>query len=105
MSSTVLLRHGDQWLALSPEALRDALELANNIMPNVRTTTATEDDSPLWLNVPQVSRLCNVSETHLRDEIALGNIKTRRFGRSVRIHRDFLEHQTSHLDRIDDGDE
>ena len=98
MTDHVFIPFNGRVLALDAQTFQDAVELADKIMPSKDTKARTDDDKPLWLTVSQVSRLCNVSETHLRDEIALGNIKTRRFGRGVRIHRDFVEHQTGHLD-------
>ena len=84
-----------RWLALAPETFQDALTQGSRLMSQDQPKQT--DDRPVWLTVKEVSRLCNVSETHLRDEIALGHIRIRHFGRGVRIHRDFVEHQTGDL--------
>jgi excisionase family DNA binding protein len=105
MTSKVLIPFGDQWLALTLEQYQEAIQRGTQLIPSLATTSVQNaDDTPVWLSVPQVARLCNVSETHLYDEIRLGHIHARHFGRSVRIHRDFVEHQTGHLDRNDDAD-
>lgn len=56
-----------------------------------------QDEKPLWLSVPNVAKLCSISETYLYDGIRLGHIPSRKFGRGVRIHRDYVEHQTGEL--------
>lgn len=105
VTDRILIRHGDQWLALSTDAYREALQRGNQLMPSLHITSAeTECDKSVWFKVAQVAERCNVSETHLRDEIALGNIKTRHFGRAVRIHRSFVERQTGDLMSNDGSD-
>jgi excisionase family DNA binding protein len=106
MSDKVIIQHGDQWLALTLESYQEALQRGSQLAPCMDSTSVQNaDDTPVWLSVPQVARLCNISETHLYDEIRLGHVRARRFGRAVRIHRDFVEHQTGHLDRIDGAGE
>ena len=104
MSDLIVLPLMDgRWLALSPGSFQTALTRGQQIMPQEQPKQL--DGRPVRLTVPEVSRLCNVSETHLRDEIALGHIQIRRFGRGVRIHRDFVEHQTADLMGNGDSDE
>jgi L-ascorbate metabolism protein UlaG (beta-lactamase superfamily) len=85
LTDFVLIPYGERMAAFTVEALQEALQRAETIVPT-HTPKPVNDDRPIWLTVPQVSRLCNVSETHLRDEI-------------------FVEHQTGHLDRIDGAGE
>ena len=92
-----------RWLALSPDVFQEALKQGSVLIPKEQAERQ-DDETPIWLSVQDVARLCNISETFLYDEIKLKHIRARYFGRGVRIHRDFLEHQTSHLDRVDDGD-
>lgn len=92
-----------RWLAVSPKSFQDALMRGSQLIPVDKPKQ--DDDKPVWLTIKDVARLCSVSETHLRDEIALKHIRTRRFGRGVRIHRDFVEHQTGNLVSNCDGDE
>ena len=105
MTDKVILPLMDgRWLALSPETFQQGLqqgsELAQQEQPKQQ-----DDQKPIWLSVPDVARLCNLSETFLYDEIRLGHIHSRRFGRAVRIHRDFVEHQTGDLMGNDGNDE
>jgi excisionase family DNA binding protein len=69
---------------------------------NAELAPLPQDDQPVWLRVPEVARLCSVSPTYLYDAIRVGDIKTRNFGKGVRIHRSFVEHQINNLVN-DDG--
>jgi hypothetical protein len=74
MTSKVLIPFGDQWLALTLEQYQEAIQRGTQLIPSLATTSVQNaDDTPVWLSVPQVARLCNVSETHLYDEIRLGH--------------------------------
>ena len=100
MTDRILIQLLDgKWLALSPETFQQALLQGNELIPMGGSTEqrTQDDDRPIWFSVPDVARLCNISETFLRNEISLKRIRARYFGRAVRIHRDFVEHQTGDL--------
>ena len=97
MADKVILPLMDgRWLALSPESFQNGLQEGSELMPQEQAKQRV-DEKPIWLPVREVARLCNVGETHLRDQISLKRIRSRNFGRAVRIHRDFVEHQTGDL--------
>ena len=85
-----------RWLALSPNDFQQALNQGGKLIPQEQANRQ-DDEKPQWLPVREVARLCNISETFLYDEIRLKRIRSRRLGRAVRIHRDFVEHQTGDL--------
>lgn len=103
MTKKVLVPCGGRWLVLTIESFQKALKQGDELLPEDKPK-AQHDDKPIWLPVSAVARLCNVSETYLYAEVRLKRVKARRFGRAWRIHRDFVEHQTSHLDCNDDYD-
>ncbi len=97
MTDKVILPLADgRWIALSPDEFQQALKQGNRLMPQEQANRQ-DDEKPLWLPVREVARLCNISETFLYDEIRLKRIRSRKHGRAVRIHRDFVEHQTDDL--------
>ena len=105
MTDRVILPLADgRWLALDPESFQQALLQGNKLMP-LEQANRQDDEKPQWLPVREVARLCNISETFLYDEIKLKRIRSRLLGRAVRIHRDFVEHQTGDLMSNDDGGE
>ena len=104
MTDEVLVLYGDKWLAFSPDDFQRALKKGGKLMPQEQANRQ-DDEKPQWLPVREVARLCNISETFLYDEIRLKRIRSRKHGRAVRIHRDFVEHQTGDLMRNDDDDE
>ena len=97
VTDRILIRHADDWLALSREQYQSAAKSGNALMASETPETPQNYVQPVWLTVAEVARLCNVGETHLRDQISLKRIRSRNFGRAVRIHSDFLEHQTGDL--------
>jgi len=105
MTDRIILPLTDgRWIALSPDDFQQALEQGKRLMPQERANRQ-DDEKPQWLPVREVARLCNISETFLYDEIRLKRIRSRQFGRAVRIHRDFVEHQTGDLIGNDGKDE
>lgn len=97
MTDQILIPFTDgKWLALSIDNFQQALKQGSELIQQEQPKQQ-HDQRPLWLSVPDVARLCNISETFLYDEIKLKHIHTRRFGRAVRIHRDYIEHQTGDL--------
>lgn len=104
MTDKVILPLMDgRWLALSPETFQQGLQQGSELVPQEQANRQ-DDEKPLWLPVREVARLCNISETFLYDEIRLKRIRSRLLGRAVRIHRDFVEHQTGDLMSNDDND-
>ena len=91
-------------LALTIDAYQEALRLGDSLLPTEQPKQQ-DDEKPLWLSVPDVARLCNISETFLYDEVRLSHIRARKFGRGVRIHRDYVEHQTGDLMGTEGNDE
>jgi len=83
-------------LALSLDSFRQALKQGAELIQQ-RQSKQQDDQKAIWLSVPDVARLCNISETFLYNEIRLKRIRSRKHGRAVRIHRDFVEHQTDDL--------
>ena len=105
MTDKVILPLMDgRWLALSLGDFQQALK-QGSVLVQQEQPKQQDDQKPIWLSVPDVARLCNISETFLYNEIKLKHIRARRFGRGVRIHRDFVEHQTGDLMSNVDGSE
>ena len=105
MTDRVLIQQGNHWLALNLEDYQKAVDLGATLRPSTMPVERSNDDEPVWWRICDVATVCSISETFLRDEISLKRIRTRRFGRSVRIHRDYIEHQTGDLMSNDDNDE
>ena len=106
MADKVILPLMDgRWLALTPETFQKGLLEGSELMPMGGTTEnlTPGDDRPIWFSIQEVARLCNISETFLRGEISLRHIHARHFGRMLRIHRDYVEHQTGDLMSNDDN--
>ncbi len=93
-----------RWLALSLGDFQQALK-QGSVLIQQEQPKQQDDQKAIWLSVPDVARLCNISETFLYDEVRLSHIRARKFGRGVRIHRDYVEHQTADLMSNDDNDE
>ncbi len=71
MTDKVILPLMDgRWIALSPETFQKGLQQGSELIQQERPKQQDEQ-KPIWLSVPEVARLCNISETFLRDEISL----------------------------------
>jgi len=105
MSDRILIPFMDgKCLALSLDSFRQALKQGTELIQQGQSKQQ-DDQRAIWLSVPDVARLCNISETFLYDEVRLRRIRSRKFGRGVRIHRDYVEHQTGDLISTSDNDE
>ena len=105
MSDRILIPFMDgKCLALSLDSFRQALKQGAELIQQ-RQSKQQDDQKAIWLSVPDVARLCNISETFLYDEVRLSHIRARKFGRGVRIHRDYVEHQTGDLMGTEGNDE
>ena len=105
MSDRILIPFMDgKCLALSLDSFRQALKQGAELIQQGQSKQQ-DDQKAIWLSVPDVARLCNISETFLYDEVRLSHIRARKFGRGVRIHRDYVEHQTGDLMGTEGNDE
>ena len=105
MSNRILIPFMDgKCLALSLDSFRQALKQGAELIQQGQSKQQ-DDQKAIWLSVPDVARLCSISETFLYDEVRLSHIRARKFGRGVRIHRDYVEHQTGDLMRDEGNDE
>ena len=105
VTDRILIRHADDWLALSREQYQEAAKHGHALMTSDPPEMSQNDAQPVWLRVAEVARLCSVGETFLYEQIRLERITSRRFGSGVRIHRDFVEHQTGDLMINGDNDD
>ncbi len=105
MSDRILIPFMDgKCLALSLDSFRQALKQGAELVQQGQSKQQ-DDQKAIWLSVPDVARLCNISETFLYDEVRLSHIRARKFGRGVRIHRDYVEYQTGDLMGTEGNDE
>ena len=88
VTDRILIQHGNNWLALSPESYQEALTLGGKLMPDEQQNTP--DTLPQWLSAKEMARLTGMSETYWQEEARCRRCPARRFGRSLRFPASYL---------------